>query len=690
MLLLGALLLALFSCKEILVETPDGFAPLEVQDQYAAMSPEGMIYRVRVMKNQPKQNHEFWSEALRNHLEKEGYLRVSSGNEFQAGSLNGSFSEWTLPYGDDTYKYLTAILVAEDTLAVAEASGRHEEYGRHRSAILDSLETIDFRDVEASDIDTWASYSQAAAAGASTAPGSSRGEKPAAAEKGGCFLAGTPVVTEDGLIPIEAVWPGTSLRVYDPVADRWGKRQVVRTIGLAYSGDVVAVETGSKTIKVTGHHPFLVADGRRLKHRPLPGELSAQESLSPRACRWVEARDLRRGDTLVSLYGDLHGAPLKVDAVSRRHAAARVFHLSVSGPHTYAVEHAGSVVHNGGEQEAYKAPVESERAAREREIIGSGAITASLPTDARSERIRVYSGACSLMIDRVEPVKRQIADMAEEAGGYVEESSGERIIIRVPAGEFRNVFDEILDLGEVLYKAIETYDVTDKFTDSSGRLAVAMRARDRLYVLLNRIEDAKERLEILKKIREYTEIIERLELSSEVLEKRIAMSRITVELHSRLKEAETIERPVPFPWIERLHPLYETTNGLAGKAEVPVPDDVAVFEQKGVLRAEAADGTRIRLGTVKNDPRGDSLFWQRALSYHLGPRYRKAETIDLDPVSLVLFTSKKTDPYYYLVGAMPLQEEPTLVVFEAYFPDEQALEQHYQDILEAFGEVQIP
>ena len=91
---------------------------------------------------------------------------------------------------------------------------------------------------------------------------------------------------------------------------------------------------------------------------------------------------------------------------------------------------------------------------REREIIGAGAVTASLPTEGRSERVRVYSGACSLVIDRVEESKRQITGLAEKAGGYVEQSTGERIVVRVPAGVFRKVVDDIHEIGEVRYKEV--------------------------------------------------------------------------------------------------------------------------------------------------------------------------------------------------------------------------------------------
>jgi hypothetical protein len=433
-----------------------------------------------------------------------------------------------------------------------------------------------------------------------------------------------------------------------------------------------------------------VTDGRRLDTRPLPDELSPSESVASDSGRWVEARHLRKGDKLLSL----DGPHLKINSVSTRMENTQVSFLAISGPHTYAVESAGIVVHNGGSKEAAEEKgelYESTRDANTREIVRSGAVSVFLPTDAQNERIRVYSGACNLVIDSVEEAKRQISDMAENAGGYVEQSSDKGIIIRLPAVVFRKVFNNILDLGEVLHKAIETYDVTDQYTDPEGRMIVAIKARDRLYELLKKVEDVKERLEILKKIREYTETIERLELSFQVLEQRVEMSRITVDLSPRLEETAIGEKSIPFKWIDRLRPLYVSTSDLPEKVEISLPDDVALFQKEGVMRAEAADGTRIRIGSGINNPQGDSLFWQRALIFYLKSRYKMAEEIDGGIAKFALFTSKDRNPFYYMVGVLPMVSElkPILVVFEVYFPNNESLDRHLRDLLESFQQVEI-
>lgn len=680
-------LLIPISCLDVaeqapLVATPDGFAPLQLETQYAAMSPEGMIYRARIMENEPKQTLEFWSQALRTHLAKEGYTPLGTGSGFRAGDLDGAYVEWTLPFGGDTYKYLTALLVHENVIAVAEASGEHAIYDIHRDAIFESLETIDLEKAEPQEYPTVVTGAQQGqSSSGSPAP------RPVERERSGCFLPGTLVRTRNGAVPIEAVWPGQELRVYDPRADSWSTEGVTRTIQLAYEGEVVTLQVADEVLEVTGRHPFLVTDGQALEKRPLPAELSAAEALSPDQGRWVEARSLLPGD---ALFGG-EGRELRLSSVFVEQRRSPVFHMEVTGPHTYAASRLGIVVHNGGAAEsAAKAPVETERASRERHIMRGAAIPASLPARIQDERVRVYSGACTLLVDQVEETKRAISLVAESIGGYVEQSSDDRIVIRVPAPEFRESFDEILLLGETLYKAIETYDVTDQFTDPSSRLAVAIRARDRLYVLLERVEDPEERLDILKQIREYTETIERLQLSSKVLEERIAMSRITVGLRSRLEETAEVDRPIPFDWIEKLHPIYNSTKPLNGAIEISFPDDVAIFEDSELLRAEAADGTRIRAGTTKNDPKGDSLFWQRALVYHLGPRYAEADGVDLKNVRAVLFREKDRTPYFYLVAPVPTSEESVLAVVEIYFPNQEALDRHYSSLLQAIDEVAIP
>ena len=142
----AAVLLA--GCTTLAVEKPAGFAEMESRfssERYTAVSPEGMLYRVRTRENYPPQSLDFWAEAMKNHLIDEGYTPVDDGESFQAGGLPGVLFEWVMPYGQESYIYLTAIIVSEEKIAVAEAAAEHTIYHEYRGSLRESLQSIRFQ-----------------------------------------------------------------------------------------------------------------------------------------------------------------------------------------------------------------------------------------------------------------------------------------------------------------------------------------------------------------------------------------------------------------------------------------------------------------------------------------------------------------------------------------------------------------
>jgi hypothetical protein len=127
------------------VDLPEGFAAVQSSWSYRAVSPEGMQYRVRTVKNYPEQNLEFWGTTLKNHLEKEGYHGMGERADFSANDSAGVVYEWLMPYGNSDYIYLTAIVVLKDHIAIAESAAEHPIYKQYRKPVLDSLGTISMR-----------------------------------------------------------------------------------------------------------------------------------------------------------------------------------------------------------------------------------------------------------------------------------------------------------------------------------------------------------------------------------------------------------------------------------------------------------------------------------------------------------------------------------------------------------------
>ena len=100
------------------------------------------------MNNEPRQDLGFWAEALRAHLAKEGYRPSGEPQGFRTtvpgnrAPLEGRLFEWTMPYGAETWSYLTAVLVAGKRILVAEAAGERAVYAKHRAAVLASLQSL--------------------------------------------------------------------------------------------------------------------------------------------------------------------------------------------------------------------------------------------------------------------------------------------------------------------------------------------------------------------------------------------------------------------------------------------------------------------------------------------------------------------------------------------------------------------
>lgn len=299
------------------------------------------------------------------------------------------------------------------------------------------------------------------------------------------------------------------------------------------------------------------------------------------------------------------------------------------------------------------------------------------------ERKRVYSGYCKLRVDSVEKTKNRIFTIAEQSGGYVESSYSEKIVIRIPAEKFSEIFNTILDLGEVIHKSVETYDVTEQFQDLTTRLEIAEKTRERLYELLEKTDDVDERFRILKEIKRLTDEIESIKQKIEMIKKLISLSRITVELIPRLVQEREGKEKIPFDWIRNMDPLYVSLRNLEGKINFELSGDFAVFEKEVTFRAESAEGTRVRIGTTHNEPAGDSGFWQKALSYYLSDYYKETEELELGEVKGIIFTSKDTKPFYYLAGVV--SKKDTLYIIEVFFPDKAALDKRLDGIKKSLG-----
>jgi RHS repeat-associated protein len=167
-----------------------------------------------------------------------------------------------------------------------------------------------------------------------------------AGELSGCFVAGTLVPCETGDVEIQNVKIGSRVWSYSFQSGEWELRTVEATPVHDYEGDVVTLQIGEVTIEATGNHPFWVISGSDLASRPPALDIPIDQRAISQSGRWVEARSLREGDTLLPLSGRI----VVLDSVSTRHDHTPVYNLRVEGNHTYSVSQLRVLVHNKAAQ----------------------------------------------------------------------------------------------------------------------------------------------------------------------------------------------------------------------------------------------------------------------------------------------------------------------------------------------------
>lgn len=174
--------------------------------------------------------------------------------------------------------------------------------------------------------------------------------------------------------------------------------------------------------------------------------------------------------------------------------------------------------------------------------------------DEASARHVIYTARLQIVVTAVEPALLDARRLAEEADGYLQEQTRDRLVLRVPAARFHDTLGRIERLGSVADRELKAADVTDEHVDLRARLRNARAVEARLREMLARAKDVKEALEVEKEMCRVGEEIERLEGRLKLLGNQVAFSTIAVTFATKAPVAAEIEPLVrlPFGWIRSL------------------------------------------------------------------------------------------------------------------------------------------
>lgn len=172
------------------------------------------------------------------------------------------------------------------------------------------------------------------------------------------------------------------------------------------------------------------------------------------------------------------------------------------------------------------------------------------------QRVLIYSAALRVVVPDVEAALKQAQALAGEYDGYMQELSGDRITLRVPAARFEEALARLESLGRVVQRDIKAQDVTEEYVDLQARLRNAERLRDRLLALLEKAENVQAILEVERELGRVNQEIERLTGQLNLLNSRAALSAVTIQFEraAPLAGPSPAERHLPFPWLRSLRP----------------------------------------------------------------------------------------------------------------------------------------
>jgi hypothetical protein len=125
--------------------TPGGFAAFTASEPFRAVSPDGVVFRVRREENPGGAALAFWKEAVTSRMKAKGYeLRADGEVGGGVDARPGFLLELAAPLGLHEHGYLLALFVRGEELVVVEASGPAASLASRRGAIVTALESSRF------------------------------------------------------------------------------------------------------------------------------------------------------------------------------------------------------------------------------------------------------------------------------------------------------------------------------------------------------------------------------------------------------------------------------------------------------------------------------------------------------------------------------------------------------------------
>ncbi|MBW2701300.1 MAG: DUF4349 domain-containing protein [Deltaproteobacteria bacterium] len=169
------------------------------------------------------------------------------------------------------------------------------------------------------------------------------------------------------------------------------------------------------------------------------------------------------------------------------------------------------------------------------------------PAEAPKPRQVVYTGSYTVDVYEMQAAAREWITWAEKVGGYMEQTNGNRITVRVPAEHFSEAEGVLRNMGRIddQQTRIQAEDVTARYVDMDLRLKSKKNYLAQLQKLQESAGELKDKLAVQQEIARVLEEIEAMEGQLRLLAKKISLA--TIHVTFRLATAGP-KRQFNLPW----------------------------------------------------------------------------------------------------------------------------------------------
>ncbi len=298
--------------------------------------------------------------------------------------------------------------------------------------------------------------------------------------------------------------------------------------------------------------------------------------------------------------------------------------------------------------------------------------------DKQQERMVIYEAGLKNSVNEIEPALQKARSIVEGYKGYLEkqqvnkESTSAFLLIRVPVTHFTDALADLSKIGTVVHRNIKADDITREFADLSQRLENRKQLLDRLYEILKKTTETKQKIRILNEIARLNKEVESMQARRDYMAKKAAFSTIEITFVAQAKMS--VNQGSAIPWIRSLRPDRRTLNE-APAFEFALPDGFLDYSDQygssGDYIYASPDGVQIRAATIDNNPKADASYFERALQYERGRYPEKVLSSSRSGNRVILTTPQQVgyDRAFYTI--VLFVDGDDLHVIEVFYPNEE-------------------